>query len=254
MRGLLILFVVISTPASADPTDQRDLAEYTRIASAAASQGDCPTALDLGARVQALDPAYYVEDFATHPAIATCLSMSSGARDDREPPLTPAGLIGQLVVGGLGSIAGGFGGLVVADKFCDGGGNPDACFGSALLGVFIGGSLGFAAGVYFGGSLGDQTGSFAATMLGATLGGSLAILGVASSDETAGILVLLVAAPVGALVGFNATRRWKPGKGLTVGSLLRTDRGQVSFGVPLVTHGDHRGVTTTTIPVFSGSF
>ncbi len=250
MRAVVILFLLASTAANADATAPRDLVEYKQLASAAAGD-NCEAVRELGRHVQALDPRYYANDFATDPAIARCLATASTST---EVPLTTAGLLGQFVVGGLGSIVGGFGGLILADKLCDDGGNPDACFGPALMGIFIGGSLGFGVGVYFGGSLGAQTGSFVTTMLGAALGSAIPFLAAQVSDQSAASAVLLVAPMVGALVGFNATRRWKRRDGVAVGSLLRQDGGQVSLGIPLVTHAEQRGIATTTLPLFSGSF
>lgn len=251
MRLLSILVLLVSAPVAADTTDQEAVVEYKRLAGRAAAAGNCEAARDLGTHVQALDPDYYASDFATDPAIVQCLPVASPIR---EPSLTAGGLVGQIVVGGLGSIVGGFAGALVADRLCEGNGNPDSCLGTLLVGVFIGGSLGVGAGVYFGGSLGDQTGSLAGTMLGAAIGASVPIVLAQVFDGSGGLVVLLAAPVAGAFVGFNATRQWKAGKGLTVGSLIRHDGGQVSLGIPFVMHVEQRGIATTSIPVLSGSF
>jgi len=175
----------------------------------------------------------------------------SDARADRPdtPPLDGGRLLGEIflgyAVGGLGAFAG----AGLGSALC---GRQEACLFAILAGIGIGGTVGMTAGVYTIGVAGPQAGSFGSTLLGTMIGAGIGAAGVAAAGG-AGLVALVVAPMAGALIGFNASRKWQSGEP-PVGSIVRLDRGRVSLGVPLVIHHESRGTSTTLVPLLSGSF
>lgn len=77
----------------------------------------------------------------------------------------------------------------------------------AVVGLVSGGS----AGVYWVGNRANETGSFASTALGFVVGGALVtalIQDAETGDEDALVIPAILLPPIGAAVGFNATRRY----------------------------------------------
>jgi len=166
------------------------------------------------------------------------------------PPLGGGRVFGEIAVGYLFGFLSGILGGGLASAFCHEDGDF-ACLGHFLIGFYAGSTFGIAGGVYMVGVNGEQTGSFQTTFAGAGIGAGIGVLSALSGNPIA--LIPLVAGPmVGALIGFNGSRRWDSPP--PVGSLVRVDRGRVALGVPVVLRGETRGVSTTLVPVVSGSF
>jgi len=172
------------------------------------------------------------------PSLTPLIAPASPA----EPPLDGGRMVGETLVGaGVGFVGMVLGGAAGVGIECSGGCPGEfGGLGGAIIGGAIGGVVGIGTGVYLIGNAGDQTGSYGATiggaLLGATLGGLVAAgFANANLDTAAGISA--VAGPfVGALIGFNATRRWdRPAQAPALGSLVRFDRGALRAGIPLVT-------------------
>jgi hypothetical protein len=131
---------------------------------------------------------------------------------DEAPPLSGSRLTGELLagtaVGAGGLLLGVLGGRTFADAT---GCKNEMCLDRHYE---LGGAAGLVAAaplaVYAVGSIGNQTGSLAATYAGGIAGGltGLALLELGEGNEAAGWLA--VAAPIfGAMIGFNATRRYE---------------------------------------------
>jgi hypothetical protein len=108
-----------------------------------------------------------------------------------------------------------------------------------LIGAGIGATIGVGTGVWEVGRIGDQDGSWLASvggvLLGAAAGGLLdaALHKMSYQLEDVGNTVFAVSPLVGAVIGFNLSRRWWSDP-LTVGSLVRFDRGTLHAGIPLL--------------------
>lgn len=289
MRAVVVLLWLAPAIAVADGAADRDLlVEYRRLAADAARTGNCDPARELVVQVKSMDPEFFANEYATDPLIAPCLPPPSSPAaiapvdapgplmppssqpvlDDAPPPpvymldrplvppLDGGRLIGELLLGGVigfgGAIVGGFAGA----SMCSGGSDDFGCVGSILLGGYLVGAVGFGLGVGIVGRAGSQTGSIGAAIGGTLLGGVVSLLSLYSDND--GIVVgAMIGMPVlGGLIGFNLTRRWRaPSPTSTqVGSLVRLDRGGVALGIPFVTHREQRGIPTTSVPLFSGSF
>ncbi len=174
--------------------------------------------------------------------------VENRARQPEKPPISDGKVIGEILAGGAGGIAFGFGGAIIGYGLekdltgCEPGGWLDFC---GFIGAFIGGStgiiLGSSLGVYAVGNNGNETGSFLATW-GGSLGGGIVgflawmpVLRADFPDENTALLLLPVAtaigATIGAMIGFNMTRRYKSPP--AVGSaLINFSEGQTSLAVP----------------------
>lgn len=291
MRAVVVLLWLAPAIAVADGAADRDLlVEYRRLAADAARTGNCDPARELVVQVKSMDPEFFANEYATDPLIAPCLPppnspapiapVDSGApltpplepieaprvpfsMPDRPavPPLDGGRLVGELLLGGLigfgGVIVGGFAGAgLCVDNGGEDGGDDFACLGSIVIGAYVVGAVGFGLGVGIVGRSGSQTGSIGAAIGGTLLGGLVSLLSLYSNNDEL-IVGAMVGLPVlGGMIGFNATRRWRnPSPSFApIGSLVRLDRGGVSLGIPFVTHGEQRGIPTTSVPLFSGSF
>ena len=179
------------------------------------------------------------------------------------PPLRAGRVASQIALGAVtglvGTVPGGVAGLFIADRTTDC--NDDACaIGSAVLGGYVGYSLSAPVGVYW---AGDQRASFGATMLGGAVGGglgALALIGLAESNISSGTAVGLAyliafgAAPVGATIGYNMTRRSdrQPAPS-RVGSLLMIDSSGTRLGVPVPAIGLATGGASLQLSLLSGA-
>jgi hypothetical protein len=123
------------------------------------------------------------------------------------PPLSGGRLVGQIAVGGaLGIVVGGIGGGMLGYALDPKQGCRDFCgLGGFVLGGTIGMVLLTPAGVYLAGSTGGQTGSYGAALAGAALG---AATGIALSIAAESPAPFLIGPTIGAVIGFNSTRRW----------------------------------------------
>jgi len=135
-------------------------------------------------------------------------------------------IVGEVLAGAATAAALAYLSLYVVGYGAEGAGLGEGCMGGfAILGimsmvvppVYL---LGCAVGVYFVGRIGNQTGSFLATLGGVFLG--LPVIALLcfymwAVDEymTLGIEKVIIwplvflAAPIGATIGFNLTRRYK---------------------------------------------
>jgi hypothetical protein len=130
-------------------------------------------------------------------------------QDDADvPPLSGRRLLGELVAGSAGTLAGAFGGVLVGAAT------------KTYLGMGVGGMLGAAAGasagVYLVGAAGGQHGSPYATLGGSLVGVVVALFVAEGVTDPKHGLVDTVAVAVGittlgAMVGFNRTRAYRSG-------------------------------------------
>jgi hypothetical protein len=173
------------------------------------------------------------------------------------PPLSAGRVTGELALGTAIGAAAFFGGAMIGAGIekSNGCSSSELCgLGGAIIGGYIGGSLGVGVGVSLIGNIGDETGSTAAAIGGGFLGGLVALgigegVGKLSHNDGLAYIVGFSAWPATTVVAFNLTRRWKPGP-VTSGSLVRYDRGRASVGIPLVVRGDH----AIALSLASGSF
>ena len=139
--------------------------------------------------------------------------MEGKKQKPRKPPLGPARIAGELLAGTLGGIIG-VGPLIelARDKYSEWG------FGYILMFLLtypLGGLIS-TVGVYLVGIIGNQIGSFWATLGCTVLGASAAFIIAFAADighwavGNGALFAILCAAPtLGAVVGFNLTRRYK---------------------------------------------
>lgn len=98
-----------------------------------------------------------------------------------------------------------------------GGGGEEEANTGANIGLFTGYVIGSAFGVYIVGDTDEETGLFWATFVGSLAGGCL----------------FVVPAPIGATIGFNATRKYKTPPAPETG-LLNFRNGEIALGVPTI--------------------
>ena len=79
MRWILAILAGASVVANAAPDAVGTLATDRASAQAAARDGRCEVSREIGARVQARDPAYYQRVFVADPVIAACLATGNVA-------------------------------------------------------------------------------------------------------------------------------------------------------------------------------
>lgn len=284
-------------PGTAGPRPPDELAQsYVVIARDAAAAGTCDVVRDLGAQIQALDPALHARVFTTDPVIAPCLRAAppptptapppplsppglprvTPREDDDTPParttialprITPAvaaslerpatpelsggRLVGEVLLGGLAGTGGLFLGGLIGAGLCFDDGGEFACLGSVVIGAYIGGVLAVPLGVYAVGASGDQDGSLGSAILGSVLGSAIGFGSLLIGEEL-GVALLITGPPIGAMIGFNSTRRWDRAPST---ALLSVSGGDVALGLPLVTRGaDTTGASITTLTLAGGTF
>jgi len=228
-------------------TDPQVLA-LARGTHAAAARGDCIGARVLGGQIARLDPAFHRAVIKTDPVITQCRpaarSYSIAAEPEPEapympsregtPPLEGSSLVGQFLLGGLFTIGGAVGGGYLGGALENNNGCSDECWGGILLGGFLGGTVMAAVGVNLAGDSDTVDGSLGLAIGGSMLGGLVGIGAIANGNMGEGGLVVLIVAPtVGAMLGFNIHRIYKPqpaprstyDRRLAVQSSLRIDDG-----------------------------
>jgi len=164
----------------------------------------------------------------------------NGALRPSRPGLTGSRLGAELLVGAAtgAGVAIGAGmvsfliveGIVGSEEF-EGELGGLAVLAAASPGLAIGYAIGVPLGVYMAGSYGDQGGSVRRTFAGSAAG--LAI-GVGACLIPGGFALLPLSPLVGAIVGFNSTRRWDESP--AQGALFDVDGGGVALGAPTVTY------------------
>lgn len=236
MRGLVVVAVLLGAVAPARADSVALLVSETRAAHDAAANGNCQIVVSIGVRMQASAIDYYRTAFLADPAIAACIERPSQPDSTQREGTSylPLRIAGELVVGGVLTLGGGIGGLALGaeaggDLYCD---RDSPCNeGPLKFGVTVGAVVAAPLGVYLIGTLGSDTGSFPATALGSLVGvvPGLVVLGV---DDDYAFPFLLSGPLVGAIVGFNLTRRdERDTASVAAVPMVRIDHGQSTFGI-----------------------
>ena len=248
-------FHVTWPPAEMIRENSRLLA-HAQAARAAARAGSCDVVLALSPEVRAIDPTFHARLFATDPEIGACLNPGSPSiaaarrgfvlREVRAEPPPSGGRISSEIL--LGMVVGGGGALLGALL---GNGVCEDCDHAVIGGAYVGAIATIPLGVRAVGNSGDQTGSLGMAYLGAVLGGLGGLLMVANDRENITALGLLCAPPLGAVIGWNMTRRYRPRRVPAVGALVHGgDRAGASL--PARAHAADR--TAPSIPLLVGTF
>jgi len=209
--------------ANADDTiaDTAFLEDELRVAHDAAAHGHCDIASSIGARVAQHDREFYERRFAVDPAIAACSAPITAApvqavttRDDT-PALAAGHLGGEVLGGALGGVGGGLalGALFFAVNYHDRSCSDDCRSMFAFVGGYAGLAVAAPVGVMVIGSRGDETGSWGATYAGSAIGAVVGLVAIGAglaANVSEPLIIAGFAAPVvGAVVGFNLSRRYK---------------------------------------------
>lgn len=182
-------------------------------------------------------------------------NVESKRQQYEKPPLSVGRFAGEILAGGaLGtvlSILGGKTGFEIGDALSE---DPsprrgfiipiltDAEIAGLLVGLSVGWMLGNTTGVYAVGASGNVTGSFLATLGGSILGGLAGVVIIGGTGDTLSdylpgdaIVTLLFAAPaIGAVIGFNVTRRYESPPAESEVALINFRDGQMNLAVPRV--------------------
>jgi len=224
----------VAPPVQAEPppmaspagpmTDPQVLA-LARGTHAAAARGDCVGARALGSQIARLDPEFHRTVIKTDAVITQCRpaarSYSIAAAPEPEapymaaregpPPIDGTSLVGQFLLGGLFTVGGGIGGAFLGAALERNDGCSDECYGGLILGGFVGGTLMAAIGVNLAGDTDEVDGSLGLAIGGSLLGGLVGIGAISNGNLGEGSLVVLIVAPtIGAMLGFNIHRVYKP--------------------------------------------
>lgn len=152
----------------------------------------------------------------------------------KDKPRVSAGkFLGEIGLGMLGNIAGGFGGALIGANVSEGDDEWFEGFGGVVLGYFTGSTFGSALGVYIIGNSGEAKGSFGSAVLGSFLGEGAAILVMlVTQDETASLISFIALPPLGAALLFNSSLKYKS---LPVShALLNFNQGDFKVGIPYI--------------------
>jgi hypothetical protein len=249
------------------------LLEYARKAREAAAAGRCGVALKLSPKVRKLDPLFYDQMFARDPLIAACLDPNAPRpvpmpvaepplrfvlRERRAaPPASGKRIAGEILFGLVVGSSGALVGALLGNAVCLGGGGDEgeSCDASLIGGAYAGAIATIPFGVRAIGRYGDQTGSLGMTYLGSLLGGLGGLLMLANGRDDITTIGMIFAPPIGAMIGFNMTRRYKPRRVPVTGALLQWhDGASVSLGVPIPVRVRAEERTATSIPLLGGTF
>ena len=162
------------------------------------------------------------------------LNKEINSSNDTKPPLNAGRITGEILIGSAGGLLGGVFGFIIASPF------EKIRFHSFMIGH----SIGSATGVFTIGNLNNETGNFGASLIGSALFEILAFLDykpyLSTSDEWAfynnfrKITFLFgFAAPIGATIGFNSTRRYKTSP-INETGLINIEDGRMYLSMPLV--------------------
>ena len=162
-----------------------------------------------------------------------------------KPPLSDR-IAGEIAVGAVGGLAGTTLAFSVFQLFddpeCDDCvKHPYLAVPTVLLAMVAGPTLGSTCGVYLVGNIGDETGSFLATLGGSAVGATVGLVSIiaciALEEEDIcflGGLLFLLGPPIGALIGFNRTRRYDSPPAESETALINVRDSQMSLAVPRV--------------------
>ena len=134
--------------------------------------------------------------------------LQKGSQTDisSRPPLNAARILGELLLGEIGFIAGGLS-IMGPALAATGGKTPDGAESAPIvLSAISLSALGCAAGVWLVGTAGEQSGSFRAALLGSAAGIAGIMIGALINENIGSRLGFLPA--IGGTIGFNLTRRY----------------------------------------------
>lgn len=243
------------------------LLSEARTARDAARNGHCAPAVQLSRKLRALDPTFH-QLFAADPLITACLYPGSYTipepqphyvlREVRtDPPPSIGRISGEILLGMVVGAGGALIGALLGNAMCIGGSSSDGsgCDDSAIGGAYIGAIATIPIGVRSVGNSGDQTGSLGMTYLGSLIGGVGGLLMLANGRDNITALGLILAPPLGAVIGFNATRRYRPRRIPVVGVLVQWRDGDgASLGVPVLIRARSEDRTVTSVSLLGGTF
>jgi hypothetical protein len=158
--------------------------------------------------------------------------MSNQAQINDKPRVSTGKIIGEILLGMVGNVAGGYAGALIGyqvskkddDEWFDG-------FGGGILGYFSGSTFGSAFGVYLIGNTGNTNGSFGRALLGGLLGEVAAVaVSIAFRDETVTQISFVTLPPIGAALLLNSSLRYKSSP--ESNALLNFNHGKVKIGIP----------------------
>ncbi len=242
------------------------LLDHARTARDAARSGHCVVVHDISKKVRALDPTFHSYLFVYDPLIAACLYPGAFPmrppelvlREVRaEPPASVGRISGEILFGMVVGTGGALIGALIGGGLCIGGEESEFdrnCDASTIGGAYLGAIATIPLGVRAVGAAGDQTGSLGMTYLGSLIGGVGGLLMLANGRENVTILGMVLAPPLGAMIGFNMTRRYRPRRVPVTGALLSVGGGTASLGVPIPMRARTEDRTVTTFPLLGGTF
>ncbi len=263
----------VTPPPAAMVRESSRLLELARKAHEAAGSGRCGVALELSPKVRKLDAEFHARMFSRDPLIAACLNPNAPAPAPRvvaappprfvlrevraEPPASVKRFAGEILFGLVVGSSGALVGALLGNGLCFGGGGEEggSCLPSLIGGAYVGAIATIPLGVRTVGHAGDQTGSLGMTYLGSLIGGLGGLLMLANGRDDITAIGLILAPPIGATIGFNMTRRYRPRRVPVPGPLLQWQGGAgVSLGVPLPARVRSEERTVTSIPLLGGTF
>ncbi|MFC2141035.1 hypothetical protein ACFLQP_01925 [Acidobacteriota bacterium] len=151
-----------------------------------------------------------------------------------KPGVSTGKLFGEIFMGMLGNVGGGFLGALVGSQVTKtGDGEWFDGFDGVVLGYFSGSTFGSAIGVYAVGNSGDTKGSFGSALLGSLLGeGAAVVVSLITKDGDAALISFIVLPPIGAALLFNSSLKYKS---LPVShALFNFNKGDFKIGIPYV--------------------
>lgn len=156
---------------------------------------------------------------------------------DAKPPLSNLRIAGESMTGCFLSSAVFLTSILITIIVLDSTNSDDTLWRLGISLSVAASSFASAVGVYAIGNIGDQTGSFRATLIGSSIPAALAILSYYSSlqnNEEAGMAIMggLLYSVVGAIVGFNMTRRHDLPPAESKTALLSLRNKQISYAFP----------------------
>jgi hypothetical protein len=149
-----------------------------------------------------------------------------------KPRVTNGKLFGEIFMGMLGNIGGGFLGAIFGSQVIKA--DEEALIpGGVALGYLTGSTFGSAFGVYVIGNSEGVKGSFGSALLGSLLGEGAAILVLLlTKSEAAWFVSAIALPPIGAALFFNSSLKYKS---LPVShALLNFNQGDFKVGIPFV--------------------
>lgn len=249
----------VTPPPAEMIRDNSRLLDHAQTARDAARAGRCEIVTELAPEVRALDPTFHDRLFAADPLIAACMAAAGTRLVLREvradPPPSVGRIAGEVLLGLVVGTGGALVGALLGGGVCKG--TRDDCDIAAIGGAYVGGIATIPLGVQAVGAAGDQTGSLGATYLGALIGGLGGLLMLANGRDEITTLGLIFAPPIGAMIGFNATRRYRPRhvRVRVTASLVDWSSGSgPSIGVPIPARVRADDRTVTSIPLLGGTF